>query len=85
MLYEVITLEVLEMLSSAHDSKGMEKEIPVIIHAALTINAFYYSRILRNFYDAYKKKDIGRMSQLYSRLATIIEKVQRENSDLFRN
>lgn len=78
-------LEVIEMLISAEDSAGMSKEMPAIMNAALTINAFYYTRLLRNFFNAYDLKDKNRLEQLFNRLKSTIQGVTEENEELFRD
>lgn len=78
-------LEVIEILTSAGDDSGIEREIPAVIHAALTINAFYYSRLLRNFFDSYHKKESQRQKELLLTLKEIIQEVKDLNEDIFGN
>lgn len=78
-------LEVIEMLTSAEDDLGLEREIPAIISAAMTINAFYYSRLLRNYFNAYNNRESDRLKELMNRLKNSIEKVIIDNDDIFRN
>ena len=78
-------LEVLEVLFAAKDSKGIEKVIPAIINAALNINAFYFTRLLRNYYNSYKADNLNRSREIYLRLVSIIKIAKEEQSDLLRN
>ncbi|MBN2618684.1 MAG: response regulator, partial [Spirochaetales bacterium] len=78
-------LEVIDILISAKDNKGMEKEMPAIINAALTINAFYYTRVIRNLYNAYTVGDKLRVEQNISTLKKIISKARNDNESLFWN
>ncbi len=78
-------LEVLDILVSAADDAGVNKEIPALIHASLLINAFYFSRILRNFDTSYFSRDSNRVKLLHIRLVEIINIVKEENEILFRN
>lgn len=78
-------LEVLEVLLSANDNQGIEKEMPAILHAALNINAFYFSRILRNFHASYKDGDKKRAKKLILELKNIIEEAKEVYANLFRD
>jgi len=78
-------LEVLEVLISAADDVGIKMEIPVLLHAAAIINAFYFARLIRNFDNAYNQKDHKRVEKVYKRLVETINRVKEDNSDIFRN
>lgn len=78
-------LEVIEILTSAEDDKGMNNEMPAIIHASQTINAFYYSRLLRNYFNAYNNRDADRVKELMETLKNTINEVKGEHNDLFRD
>lgn len=78
-------LEVLEVLISADDKNGVENEMPAIIHASLNINAFYYSRVLRNMFYTYKSQNIERAKELLKRLKEIADEAKEPYSELFRD
>lgn len=78
-------LEVLDILVCAADDAGVQKEILALIHASLLINAFYFSRILRNFQTSYFNSDSERVKLLQIRLVEIINIVKEKNEELFRN
>ncbi len=78
-------LEIIDLLVPAKDDAGMEKEMPAILHACLNINAFYYTRLIRNFFDAYNKNDNKRMSTIFSKLTEIIKEAKEPYADIFGN
>ncbi len=78
-------LEVLDILVCAADDTGVQKEILALIHASLLINAFYFSRLLRNFNTSYFNRDNSRVKLLHIRLVEIINIVKEEYELLFRD
>ncbi|OQY38827.1 MAG: hypothetical protein B6229_04990, partial [Spirochaetaceae bacterium 4572_7] len=78
-------LEVIEILAAADDMGGLEKEKPAILNAASNINAFYFSRLLRNLFSACKSHDKDRQKSIMTQLREIIIEVMESHSDLFRN
>lgn len=78
-------LEVLEVLISACDCDGLKREITVLIHASLIINAFYFTRLIRNLENAFFLKDEERIARIHKSLTEIITKVKEDNAVLFGN
>lgn len=78
-------LEVIEVLKAAEDDSGMEKEMPAILHASLNINAFYYSRLLRNFFYSYKHRERQRANDLLKELKSIISEAKKTYANIFRD
>ncbi|MGL1893930.1 MAG: response regulator [Spirochaetaceae bacterium] len=78
-------IEVMEMLASAGDDGGLDKERPSIINAAVSINAFYFVRLLRNYFNAYENKEPIRQNDILIRLKAIIKEIIQTNVTLFRD
>jgi CheY-like chemotaxis protein len=78
-------LEVLEVLIAANDKRGIEKEVPAIIGASLNINAFYFTRLLRNLFNAYGVGDKERTLTNLIKLKETIKDVKAETPELFRD
>ena len=78
-------LEILDIFISANDETGINKEIPALLNSSLMINAFYFSRLVRNFENAYKNRETKRVRNILNKLDQIITKVKEDTSDLFRD